>query len=67
MYNVQVFSVRGASVRKVLSAFPASPRLRVPPRTLDLGERYYWRVWPYLRGGYPKEPIGVSFFDVRER
>jgi hypothetical protein len=65
LYNVQVFAVRGASVRKVLSAFPASPRLRIPRRTLDFGEHYAWRVWPYLTGGYPKRPIGVSFFEVR--
>jgi hypothetical protein len=65
LYNVQVFEVRGAAVRKVLSAFPAGPRLRVPSGTLGAGRRYVWRVWPYLRGGYPSKPIGVSTFDVR--
>jgi hypothetical protein len=64
LYNVQVFEVKGSSVRKVLSAFPAGPRMRVPARTLAAGRTYAWRVWPYLRGGYPKTPIGVSTFDV---
>jgi hypothetical protein len=64
LYNVQVFEVRGAAVRKVLSAFPAGPRLRVPRGTLRAGRRYAWRVWPYLRGGYPSRPIGVSTFEL---
>jgi hypothetical protein len=64
LYNVQVFEVNGAAVRKVLSAFPAGPRLRVPSGTLARGRTYAWRVWPYLRAGYPSRPIGVSTFVV---
>ena len=64
LYNVQVFEVRGAAVRKVLSVFPAGPRMRVPSGTLVRGRSYVWRVWPYLRGGYPSTPIGVSTFEV---
>ncbi len=64
LYNLQLFAVERRAVRKVLSAFPAGPRLRVPRRTLAPGNRYVWRVWPYLAGGYPKAPLGVSTFDV---
>jgi hypothetical protein len=64
LYNLQLFAVERTAVRKVLSAFPAGPRLRVPRRTLAPGSRYVWRVWPYLAGGYPRAPLGVSTFDV---
>jgi hypothetical protein len=64
LYNLQVFEVRGTAVRKVLSKFPAGPRLRVPRGKLARGRTYVWRVWPYMRGGYPSRPIGVSIFVV---
>jgi hypothetical protein len=65
VYNVQIFRLRATSVTKVLSAFPRLNRMRVPPRRLAYGHRYVWRVWPYLERGYPKRPLGLSFFDVR--
>lgn len=64
LYNVQLYRLRGGTATKVLSAFPARSRLRIPPRKLAFGGRYVWRVWPYLATGYPRRPLGVSFFDV---
>jgi hypothetical protein len=64
LYNVQLYLLEGGAARKVLSAFPAGPRLRVPAARLAVGRRYLWRVWPYVAGRYPRQPIGLSFFDV---
>ena len=64
LYNVQVFRLRGTKATKVLSAFPRTTRLRVPAARLAPGARYVWRVWPYLAGGYPDRPLGLSYFDV---
>ena len=64
LYNVQLFLLEGATPRKVHSAFPASARYRVPRGVLSVGERYLWRAWPYMAGGYTAQPVGVSFFDV---
>ncbi len=34
-------------------------------RGLRFGERYVWRVWPFVRGsGYTATPVGMSFFDL---
>ncbi|HEX2504417.1 MAG TPA: hypothetical protein VHK00_10755, partial [Miltoncostaeaceae bacterium] len=49
VYNVQIFRLRAGSVTKVLSAFTRLNRMRVPARRLAYGDRYAWRVWPYLR------------------
>jgi len=65
LYNVQVFRVRGQRVTKVVSAFPRSNRYRVPAKRLAPGERYVWRVWPYVNRRYLGRPLGVSYFDVR--
>jgi len=65
LYNVQVFRLRGTTATKVLSAFPRRARFRVPAKKVAFGERYLWRVWPYLKGGYPDTPLGLSYFDVR--
>ena len=63
LYNLQVYRVHGDTLTKVVSSFPHGTRTRV--RGLRFGERYAWRVWPYLRGsGYTKEPLGTSFFDM---
>jgi hypothetical protein len=67
LYNLQVFRLRGASITKVVSAFPRLNRIRVPARRLAFGHRYVWRVWPYLARGYSARPLGLSFFDVRRR
>ena len=64
LYNVQLFVLEAATPRKVHSAFPASARYRVPRGVLSVGERYLWRAWPYMAGGYTAQPVGVSFFDV---
>jgi hypothetical protein len=65
LYNAQVYRVRGTRVVKVLSKFPRGNRLRVPRGRLAFGTRYIWRVWPYMRNGYPPHPIGMSWFQVR--
>ena len=64
LYNLQIFRLEGDTPRKILSAFPANARFRVPDGVLAFGNRYLWRVWPYLAGGYPRRPIGLSWFDV---
>ena len=64
LYNLQIFGLEGDTPRKVLSAFPTTARFRVPDGVLAFGNRYLWRVWPYLAGGYPRQPIGLSWFDV---
>lgn len=69
LYNVQVFRLDGMRLRKVLSAFPRVTRYRVPKNRLKRGQRYVWRVWPYLgrAKGFTPRPLAVSFFDVRPR
>ncbi|MBJ7457367.1 MAG: hypothetical protein JHC74_15045, partial [Thermoleophilia bacterium] len=67
LYNVQVFRLRGVKATKVLSAFPRSTRFRVPAKKIAAGDRYVWRVWPYLAKGYPDRPLGLSYFDVRRK
>ena len=63
LYNLQVFRVRGRAMTKILSRFPRGHRARVSG--LRFGERYAWRVWPYVRGsGYTPAPVGMSFFDL---
>ena len=66
-YNIQVFRIAPGSYVKVLSAFPRGTSLRFPPRRLVPGQRYAWRVWPYLgaRGRYSRAPVGVSWFVAR--
>ena len=67
LYNVQLFRLRGAKATKVLSAFPRTNRFRVPAKRIAPGDRYVWRVWPYLATGYPDRPLGLSYFDARRR
>ncbi len=68
LFNVQVFRIRaGAAPAKVASIFPSANRVRLPPGRLRDGARYAWRVWPFMRGGYPAAPFGVSLFKVRIR
>lgn len=66
-YNVQVFRIAPGRYVKVLSAFPRGTSLRLPPRRLVPGQRYAWRVWPYLgaRGRYSRAPAGISWFIAR--
>lgn len=66
LYNVQVYRVAGTRSVKVLSVFPRGTSYRVPLKRLKRGERYVWRVWPYLGGvrRYTGSPLGVSWFDV---
>ena len=67
VYNVQFFRVKGTKLIKVHSAFPTRTTYRVPPKRLKAGWRVVWRVWPYMaaRKDYSKQPLGVSFFDIR--
>jgi hypothetical protein len=65
-YNVQVFRLRGDLVTKVVSAFPRRNRLRISAGRVSAGDRYRWRVWPYLAHGYQSQPLGMSYFDVRQ-
>jgi hypothetical protein len=63
LYNLQIFRVRGETLTKIVSRFPRGTRARV--RGLRFGERYAWRVWPYVRrSGYTRLPLGMSFFDM---
>lgn len=65
LYNVQVFRITpGGGYAKVTSAFPRRNRLAI---RLAAGERYVWRVWPYMRraAAYRKTPVGVSWFRTR--
>lgn len=64
VYNVQVFRIAGTRYRKVLTAFPRGTTLRMPPRRLVPGQRYVWRVWPYVgkRARYSRAPMGISWF-----
>jgi hypothetical protein len=68
LYNVQIFALRGGRVNKVVSAFPRDNRFRPGGRRLRFGVRYVWRVWPLLRAdGFPRRPLGVSYFDLVRR
>ena len=65
VYNVQLFVVgQRNKLRKIHSAFPRSPRLRVPSRELRRGRCYVWRVWPFIGKKFTKRPLGVSNFCV---
>ena len=64
LYNVQIFRVNGEELEKVVSAFPRNNIFKVPPRRLRAGFRYIWRIWPFVNGGYPNQPLGLSYFDV---
>jgi hypothetical protein len=68
LYNVQVFRLRaGAEPAKIASLFPRTNRVRVPPRRLKPRVRYAWRVWPFMRTGYTRTPLGLSIFSVNPR
>ena len=57
LYNLQIFRVHNGTLTKIISSFPHGTRTRV--RGLRFGERYAWRVWPYLRGsGYTRGAPG---------
>ncbi len=66
LYNVQIYWLHGTAATKVVSMFPRSHHLRVPPGRVAYGHTYVWRVWPYLRGHYASRPLGLSFFSVRK-
>jgi hypothetical protein len=66
LYNVQVFRLKGTKLTKVVTAFPRATRYRVPQGKLKPGFRYVWRVWPYVDQRFPSQPLGVSYFDVRQ-
>ena len=55
----------GAQPAKIVSVFPRTNRVRVPPKRLKSGGRYAWRVWPFIRTGYTRTPLGLSIFSVR--
>jgi hypothetical protein len=62
IFNLQIFQ----GTKKVLSRFPTALHYTVPAGVLKPGKRYIWRVWPYFgpARGYPKNPLGLSYFDV---
>jgi hypothetical protein len=65
LYNVQVFRLKaGGQPAKIASLFPRTNSVRVPPKRLRAGIRYAWRVWPFMRTGYTKSPLGLSVFSV---
>jgi hypothetical protein len=63
-YNVQVFRVQGTRYTKVVSAFPRGNRMRLPKNRVRAGQRYVWRVWPYVGSlrRYSRAPLGQSWF-----
>ncbi|MFN8108280.1 MAG: Ig-like domain-containing protein [Thermoleophilia bacterium] len=67
LYNVQVFRLNGMKYTKVFSAFPRTLSVKVPPKKLRPGQRYAWRVWPFMArlGKYTPQPFGISWFDTR--
>ena len=65
LYDVQVFRLRPRrDPVKVASLFPRGDRVRIPAGRLRDGGRYAWRVWPFLRRGDTRSPLGVSVFTV---
>lgn len=70
IYNVQVFRVNAAGARtpftKIVSAFPKRNSYTVPASKLKRGQRYLWRVWPYLgaKRRYAAKVVGQSWFQV---
>ena len=63
LYNLQVFRVTAGGMTKVRSAFPRGTRARV--HGLRFGDRYAWRIWPFVAGkGYSAAPLGLSYFDL---
>jgi hypothetical protein len=64
-YNVQIFRLAGKRLVKVLSVFPRTNHVRVPPRRLTRGATHVWRVWPMVGGRYTAKPLGISNFEVR--
>ena len=69
LYNVQVFRAgrKGTSstkVTKVFSRFPRARHVHLPARKIRPGYCYVWRVWPYVKKGFTKKPLGVSNFCV---
>ncbi|HTI35374.1 MAG TPA: hypothetical protein VL422_16980 [Miltoncostaea sp.] len=65
LYNVQVFRLRlGLPPAKIASLFPRSNQVKVPAKRLRAGIRYAWRVWPFMRTGYTRAPLGLSIFSV---
>ena len=68
LYNVQVFRLQGKRYKKVFTAFPRTNRVRVPLKRMKPGQRYMWRVWPYMAKSkrFTKRPFGISWFDTRK-
>ena len=66
LYNVQVFRLKGTKLTKVVTAFPRATSYRVPKGKLKAGYRYVWRVWPFVNQRFPGQPLGVSYFDVKQ-
>ena len=66
LYNVQVFRLKGTKLTKVVTAFPRGTTYRVPKGKLAAGFRYVWRVWPFVDQRFPAQPLGVSYFDVKQ-
>jgi hypothetical protein len=66
LYNVQIFRLKGTKLTKVVTAFPRATSYRVPKGKLKAGYRYVWRVWPFVNQRFPAQPLGVSYFDVKQ-
>jgi Big-like domain-containing protein len=63
--NLQIFLIpRRGKPHKVHSAFPKGTAYRVPAKVLKPGQRYLWRVWPYMTNHYAKRQLATSWFDV---
>ncbi len=66
VYNVQVYRMQGTRFVKVVSAFPRRNAYVVSAKKLKKGQRYLWRVWPYIgaRKRYTATAKAQSWFTV---
>jgi hypothetical protein len=69
VYNLQFFRITPAGkIVKMLSVFPRRTQFVLRSGRLKRGQRYIWRVWPYLHGTtIAPRPVGVSFFNLLPR
>jgi hypothetical protein len=64
LVNLQIFLFRNQ--KKVLSRFPRGTSFRVPAGVLKPGNRYVWRIWPYIGRlkRYSAKPLAMSYLDM---
>lgn len=69
LYNVQIYRINGTKFVKVASRFPRTNQLRLPAKVIAPGQRYLWRVWPYIgaRKRYTVKVKAQSWFTAAAR